>query len=84
MIGKKAGEVPEGFKLHRQMNKIFKSRVEMADSGTDIDWGLAEAMAFGSLLLEGNHVRLTPIKPGGCPFLGAPGCKGGPPARPRF
>ena len=58
-IGKKAGEVPEGFKLHRQMNKIFKGRVAMAESGTDIDWGLAEAMAFGSLLLEGNHVRLT-------------------------
>lgn len=31
----------------------------MSEAGTDIDWGLAEAMAFGSLLLEGNHVRLT-------------------------
>ena len=58
-IGKKAGEVPEGFKLHRQMVKIFQARQEMAESGSDIDWGLAEAMAFGSLLLEGNHVRLT-------------------------
>lgn len=58
-IGKKAGEVPEGFKLHRQMNKIFKARQKMAEEGTEIDWGLAEAMAFGSLLLEGNHVRLT-------------------------
>lgn len=58
-IGMKAGEVPEGFKLHRQMAKIFKGRQEMAEAGTDIDWGLAEAMAFGSLLLEGNHVRLT-------------------------
>ena len=58
-IGKKAGEVPEGFKLHRQMAKIFKARQEMAESGENIDWGPAEAMAFGSLLLEGNHVRLT-------------------------
>jgi len=58
-IGQKAGEVPEGFKLHRQMNKIFKARQEMAECGCDIDWGTAEAMAFGSLLLEGNHVRLT-------------------------
>lgn len=58
-IGDKAGEVPQGFKLHRQMNKIFKARQAMAESGTDIDWGTAEAMAFGSLLLEGNHVRLT-------------------------
>lgn len=58
-IGMKAGEVPEGFKLHRQMAKIFKARQAQAESGINIDWGLAEAMAFGSLLLEGNHVRLT-------------------------
>eukprot|EP00957_Ditylum_brightwellii_P189589 14431378-Ditylum_brightwellii.AAC.1 len=31
----------------------------MADSGKGIDWETAEAMAFGSLLLEGNHVRIT-------------------------
>ena len=41
------------------MNKIFKARQTMAEKGTEIDWGLAEAMAFGSLLIEGNHVRLT-------------------------
>ena len=59
MIGMKAGSVPEGFKLHRQMQKIFKARSEMAKKGTGIDWGTAEAMAFGSLLIEGNHVRIT-------------------------
>lgn len=58
-IGITSGSVPEDFKLHRQMAKIFKSRVEMAENGTGIDWGLAEAMAFGSLLIEGNHVRIT-------------------------
>jgi 2-oxoglutarate dehydrogenase E1 component len=58
-VGKKAGEVPDGFKIHRQMGKIFQSRQKMAQEGTEIDWGLAEAMAFGTLLLEGNHVRLT-------------------------
>ena len=58
-IGIQAGSVPEDFKLHRQMNKIFKARREMAEKGEGIDWGTAEAMAFGSLLLEGNHVRIT-------------------------
>jgi 2-oxoglutarate dehydrogenase E1 component len=57
-IGVKAGTVPDGFKLHRQMEKIFKARREMAEEGR-VDWGTAEAMAFGSLLLEGNHVRIT-------------------------
>merc|ERR1712151_1383372 len=41
------------------MEKIFKARREMAENGDGIDWGLAEAMAFGSLLIEGNHVRIT-------------------------
>lgn len=58
-IGIQSGTVPEGFKLHRQMEKIFQARREMAEKGEGIDWGLAEAMAFGSLLLEGNHVRIT-------------------------
>eukprot|EP00980_Cylindrotheca_fusiformis_P000435 scaffold106_cov123-Cylindrotheca_fusiformis.AAC.3 len=58
-IGIQAGSVPKDFVLHRQMAKIFKSRREMAEAGTGIDWGLAEALAFGSLLIEGNHVRIT-------------------------
>lgn len=58
-IGVAAGSVPDGFKLHRQMAKIFKARQQMAEEGKSIDWGTAEAMAYGSLLLEGNHVRIT-------------------------
>ena len=58
-IGIAAGTVPENFKLHRQMKKIFKQRAQMAERGTGIDWGTAEAMAFGSLLCEGNHVRVS-------------------------
>jgi 2-oxoglutarate dehydrogenase E1 component len=33
--------------------------METIEKGENIDWGTAEALAFGSLLLEGNHVRLT-------------------------
>jgi 2-oxoglutarate dehydrogenase E1 component len=58
-IGIQAGSVPKDFKLHRQMNKIFQARRQMAEDGKGIDWGTAEAMAFGSLLIEGNHVRIT-------------------------
>lgn len=58
-VGMACGTVPETFKLHRQMKKIFKARTEQAEKGANIDWGTAEAMAFGSLLLEGNHVRIT-------------------------
>lgn len=58
-VGITAGTVPDDFKLHRQMEKIFQARREMAESGVGIDWGTAEAMAFGTLLMEGNHVRIT-------------------------
>uniref|UniRef100_A0A7S2R3E7 2-oxoglutarate dehydrogenase, mitochondrial n=1 Tax=Eucampia antarctica TaxID=49252 RepID=A0A7S2R3E7_9STRA len=58
-VGITTGTVPENFKLHRQMEKIFKARKKMAEDGEGIDWGTAEALAFGSLLIEGNHVRIT-------------------------
>jgi 2-oxoglutarate dehydrogenase E1 component len=58
-VGITAGTVPDDFKLHRQMKKIFQNRREQAESGVGIDWGTAEAMAFGTLLVEGNHVRIT-------------------------
>ena len=49
-IGIQSGTVPEGFKLHRQMAKIFQARRETAEKGEGIDWGLAEASkcAFGN------------------------------------
>jgi len=58
-IGIQAGTVPKDFKLHRQMVKIFQARQDMSKAGEGIDWGTAEALACGSLLLEGNHVRIT-------------------------
>jgi 2-oxoglutarate dehydrogenase E1 component len=58
-IGIQAGTVPKDFKLHKQMVKIFQARREMSEVGEGIDWGTAEAMAFGTLMVEGNHVRIT-------------------------
>ncbi|MGK3733634.1 MAG: 2-oxoglutarate dehydrogenase E1 component [Bacillariaceae sp.] len=58
-VGVTAGTVPDDFKLHRQMKKIFTSRRGQVELGEGIDWGTAEALAFGSLLIEGNHVRIT-------------------------
>ena len=37
---------------------MFKGRKEMI-ANRQIDWALGEALAFGSLLMEGNHVRLS-------------------------
>lgn len=60
---KKVGEtittIPPNFKLHPQIAKLMKARKQMVDTGEKIDWGTAEALAFGTLLLEGNHVRVS-------------------------
>ncbi len=50
--------VPAGFTVHPKLAKQFEQRDRMFRSG-EIDWGLGEAMAFGSLLMEGTSVRLS-------------------------
>jgi 2-oxoglutarate dehydrogenase E1 component len=49
---------PEGFTLHPKLAKQFETRTKMFDDG-EVDWALGEAMAMGSLLLEGNDIRMS-------------------------
>ncbi|XP_052567068.1 2-oxoglutarate dehydrogenase complex component E1 isoform X2 [Culex pipiens pallens] len=46
------------FAIHKGLMRVLAARKEMVDKRT-VDWALAEAMAFGSLLKEGIHVRLS-------------------------
>ena len=50
---------PEGFHVHPKIVKLLEQRREMGHGKRAVDYGFAEALAFGSLLLEGNPVRLT-------------------------
>ena len=50
--------VPEGFVLHPKLARQFEARDAMMAQGM-VDWGLAEALAFGSLLEEGTSIRLA-------------------------
>lgn len=50
---------PEGFIPHPKVAKILEKRVEAVESGQGIEWGVAEALAFGSLLAEGRSIRLS-------------------------
>ncbi|CAM6001660.1 unnamed protein product [Sphagnum balticum] len=58
-IGLKMCTIPPTFHIHKQLEKIIAARKDTIIAGEGIDWGTAEALAFGTLLLEGNHVRLT-------------------------
>ncbi|XP_063839469.1 2-oxoglutarate dehydrogenase complex component E1 isoform X2 [Ostrinia nubilalis] len=60
-IGKRFSQPPPNaaeFEIHKGLLRILKARMEMVENRT-VDWALAEAMAFGSLLKEGIHVRLS-------------------------
>ena len=58
-VGLMAAEVPAGFNLHPKLAKLVESRKNMANGTDPVDWGMAELLAYGSLLLEGTSVRLT-------------------------
>ncbi|HCW63810.1 MULTISPECIES: 2-oxoglutarate dehydrogenase E1 component [Leeuwenhoekiella] len=52
-------KLPEGKKFLRKINKIIEGRRAMYFDDNKIDWGLAELLAYGSLLKEGFDVRMT-------------------------
>jgi 2-oxoglutarate dehydrogenase E1 component len=51
--------VPDGFHTHPKIVKLLEQRAEMGHGKRPVDYGFAEALAFGSLLLEGTPIRLT-------------------------
>ena len=58
-VAEKATTVPDGFNIYRKMQRLLDTRMEMVQGKTPIDWGCAEMLAFGTLLLEGVDVRLA-------------------------
>ncbi|MCF6322010.1 MAG: 2-oxoglutarate dehydrogenase E1 component [Rhizobiaceae bacterium] len=58
-LGAKLSHIPESFNAHRTIRRLFDNRAAMVKSGKGIDWAMAEALAFGSLLTEGYNVRLS-------------------------
>ena len=50
---------PEGFAIHPKVKRLLEQRLEMGRGSRPVDYGMAEALAFGTLLIEGIPVRLT-------------------------
>ncbi|MDX6613800.1 MAG: multifunctional 2-oxoglutarate metabolism enzyme [Blastocatellia bacterium] len=51
--------VPEGFNINPKMVGQLARRAKMGEGALPLDWAFAEAAAFGSLVLDGTHVRLS-------------------------
>ncbi|MBD8555497.1 2-oxoglutarate dehydrogenase E1 component [Rhizobium sp. CFBP 8762] len=58
-IGRKISEVPENFHAHKTIQRFMENRAKMVETGEGLDWAMAEAMAFGSLCVEGTKIRLS-------------------------
>ncbi len=51
--------IPEDFKLHSRVDKIIADRTAMGKGDLPLDWGMAENLAYASLVTEGYPVRLS-------------------------
>jgi 2-oxoglutarate dehydrogenase E1 component len=51
--------IPEGFKLHPTVARVIEARKQMAAGKLPVDWGMAETLAYASLLSNGYDVRLS-------------------------
>jgi len=59
-IGKAITQIPADIENpHKKIAQIYNQRSKMVETGEGVDWALAEQLAFGSLLTEDIHVRLS-------------------------
>ncbi|WP_439559748.1 2-oxoglutarate dehydrogenase E1 component [Dyadobacter sp.] len=58
-IGKALISTPENFNRLKQIDKLLKDREQMIFDKKEVNWATAELLAYGSILSEGNIVRLS-------------------------
>ncbi len=58
-LGRVLTEVPSDLEIHKTLDRVLAAKREMFATGEGFDWATAEALAFGSLVMEGYGVRLS-------------------------
>ncbi|RCW80809.1 2-oxoglutarate dehydrogenase E1 component [Paracoccus lutimaris] len=58
-IGGALTRAPDGFDMHKTVGRLLEAKKQMFETGKGFDWATGEALAFGSLLVEGHPVRLA-------------------------
>jgi 2-oxoglutarate dehydrogenase E1 component len=58
-IGERLTHIPDAFNAHRTIKRLMAAKQKMFETGKGFDWATAEAMAFGSLMMEKVPVRLS-------------------------
>ena len=58
-VAKALTKVPKDFNIFKKTDKLLRTREDMYFNQNQVDWGLAEQLAFGTLIDEGHNVRLS-------------------------
>lgn len=58
-IGRALTTLPRTLRPHPAVRQLYSQRAAMIEAGDSIDWALAEMLAWGSMLAEGRHVRVS-------------------------
>jgi 2-oxoglutarate dehydrogenase E1 component len=58
-LAKRLTDIPANFKLHPSVERLLAARREMGEGKQQLDWGMAENLAYASLVDEGHGVRLS-------------------------
>jgi 2-oxoglutarate dehydrogenase E1 component len=58
-IANSMATVPDGFTPHTKITRLLEQRAQMGRGEKPLDWGMAEMLAYGSLLWQGTNVRLS-------------------------
>lgn len=58
-LAEQISHIPDGVQVQRQVAKIYDDRRKMAGGAVPINWGMAETLAYATLLKQGYPVRIT-------------------------
>ena len=58
-IAKTLYTIPEGKNFFKKIQKLLQDRQNMVEKSVLLDWGMAEQLAYGSLLLDGHDIRFS-------------------------
>ncbi len=58
-LGERLVKLPDGFETHPRVAKILEDRRKMNEGEIPLDWGMAENLAYASLVHDGHSIRLS-------------------------
>ncbi|ASI90145.1 MULTISPECIES: 2-oxoglutarate dehydrogenase E1 component [Vibrio] len=58
-LGQRLGQYPDSHKLQSRVNKLYNDRAAMMSGEKMIDWGMAETLAYATLLDDGKRIRIS-------------------------